>query len=162
MNGVLVRRSVGAFNPWRASDLVSAMSVPMSFTQVRRTLGEVSAVPAFDLYETADALTAVVSVPGLAVEDVKVEIENGRLRVSGRRGPAYDVAEGVQVRVHRVGLPTSGGFEIDLELPIEVEGDRAEATYTDGLLRVRMPRAERARARTIPVTVAHEASAESA
>ncbi len=109
-------------------------------------LNGVSAYPAINLWEDAERIYAEAEVPGLKMEDLELLIQGGELTIKGRRGNA--VADGATC--HRRERST-GEFMRFMSLPTEVDGERVEATLKDGVLRIVMPKAERAKARKITV-----------
>ncbi len=105
-------------------------------------------VPPCDIFEDNDALKIVLEVPGVASEDVKLSLENNTLTV---RGEKKQVAEETTEKVHRYER-SYGVFERSFSLPNSIDAERIEAAYDQGVLTIRLPKAERARPREIPVT----------
>ena len=105
-------------------------------------------VPACDIFEDQDNVKIVMEVPGVDPEDVKLQLENNLLTI---RGEKRQVAEEKAERVHRYER-SYGSFERTFSLPTTVDVDRIEAAVADGVLTVRLPKAEKARPRQIPVT----------
>jgi HSP20 family protein len=91
----------------------------------------------------------VAEVPGVRPEDVKLSIENNLLTI---RGEKKQQAEEKSERVHRYER-SYGVFERTFSLPTTVDPERIAASYTNGILTVTIPKAERARPREIPVKV---------
>lgn len=106
-------------------------------------------VPATDVFEDKDTVKIVAEVPGVRPEDVKISLENNLLTI---RGEKRQQAEENTERVHRYER-TYGSFERAYSLPTTVDPDKIAASYTNGLLTVTIPKAERARPREIPVKV---------
>jgi HSP20 family protein len=105
-------------------------------------------VPACDVFEDKDTLKIVMEVPGVAADDIKLQIENSTLSI---RGEKRQVAEEKAERVHRYER-SYGSFERTFSLPSSVDTDRIEAEVTDGVLTVMLPKVEKARPRQIQVT----------
>ena len=103
--------------------------------------------PAVDVFEDKEAVKIVAELPGVKPEDVKISLENQTLSV---RGEKKQVAEENTERVHRYER-SYGAFERTFALPGTVDADRIEATFTDGLLTVTLPKVERARPRQIEI-----------
>jgi HSP20 family protein len=104
--------------------------------------------PAVDIYEEADG-TLVVKAELAAVkrEDIKVSAENQTLTLEAER----HVDAGVERdRYHRIER-AYGAFRRSFTLPATVDTSRIDASYQDGLLTIRLPRREEARARQIEV-----------
>ena len=105
-------------------------------------------LPAVDIFEDKDALKIVAEVPGVNPDDVKISLENNVLSI---RGEKKQVAEEQTERVHRYER-TYGAFERAFTLPATIDAERIQATYSDGVLAVTLPKVELARPREIPVT----------
>lgn len=103
--------------------------------------------PAADLYETDDMYVVEVEVPGVDRDDVEVSLEEGALTIRGRRGESADGQE------YRRRERSIGRFERHFRLPRGVETAGADARLEKGVLRVRVPKAEKARSRTVEVQV---------
>ena len=82
-------------------------------------------------------------------EDIKVEVKDGTLVLSGER-KSEKPAEGVEYRhAERV----AAKFWRSFSLPETVKQDAIEATYKDGILEIRVPKAEEAKPRQIEINV---------
>lgn len=103
--------------------------------------------PAVDIVEDSDGYTVMLDVPGLKASDIEVSLDKTELTISGER-VQIEAAEGETF--HRTERRT-GRFSRTLSLPAHVASDRIEATVTDGVLRVTLPRAPEAKPRTIEV-----------
>ena len=66
-----------------------------------------------DIFETADALTILIALPGVETEDISVTLSAGILIVSGERPLPAEVHN---ARIHRLEIP-QGHFERRIELP---------------------------------------------
>jgi HSP20 family protein len=97
--------------------------------------------PPIEVYETDDALVVAAEIAGLREEQIEVVIGDNVMSIRGERAP---VACDERRSVHTMGI-LYGPFAADVYLPFAVEHDQIEATYTDGMLRVRLPRAEATR-----------------
>jgi HSP20 family protein len=106
-------------------------------------------LPACDVFEDKDAVKIVAEVPGVRPEDVKLSIENNLLTI---RGEKKQHAEEKTERVHRYER-SYGTFERTFALPTSVDPEKIAASYSNGILSVTIPKADRARPREIPVKV---------
>jgi HSP20 family protein len=106
-------------------------------------------IPACDVFEDKDSVKIVAELPGVEPEDVKISLENNLLTV---RGEKRQKAEENNERVHRYER-TYGSFERAFALPTTVDPEKIAANYSNGVLTVTIPKAERARPREIPVKV---------
>lgn len=93
-------------------------------------------IPAMDLVETKQHFILRADLPGLTEKDVKVELEDNVLSVSGeRRAETTEEREGYY-RVERA----SGRFSRSLTLPEGVDAGGIQAQFHDGVLEVRVPK----------------------
>lgn len=100
-----------------------------------------------DIVETDKDYLVTVDLPGIKPEDVKVELEDGRLTVSGNR---ETVVEENTKHVHRLER-TRGSFHRMINLPREVDVSKIEAQFDQGVLNVRLPKAEEKQPRKIEI-----------
>lgn len=106
-----------------------------------------SFAPPTDLYETEDAYVVESELPGFSREDIRVSLEDGTLSISGRR---EEPGEGKDYRRRE---RAAGRFERRFRLPRSVKAEDVEARMENGILLVRVPKAEEARSRKIEVEV---------
>lgn len=111
--------------------------------------GDVSAVftPAVDIEETSEEFVVRVDMPGVAQKDVKVSLMGDTLTIRGERRAESAAREGSHHRLERV----HGSFDRSFTLGSHVRNDQVKAHYRDGVLEVRVPKAEEARLREIEV-----------
>jgi HSP20 family protein len=105
--------------------------------------------PNVDVYYCGeDPARAVIKVDlgGVELEDVGIEVRGRRLTVSGER-PVQETEGRVYQQVE---IPT-GPFRRVIDLQVDVDADRARATYEDGVLRIELPLREPAQARQVPI-----------
>lgn len=102
--------------------------------------------PALNVWEYGDQLYAEAELPGLKSEDIDVAVVGGDLTIRGRRGAGPQ--EGAAYHRRERG---AGEFTRVLRLPIEVDADGVEATLKDGVLLVKLPKAENAKPKRIKV-----------
>lgn len=106
--------------------------------------------PAADVRETPSEYLVRVELPGLRLEDIKVEFQDGRLVVEGERKFEDEEHRDQYHRIERV----YGRFCRTFEFGTPVEVEKVEATYRDGVLEVRLPKAAEAQPKSIPVKTA--------
>jgi HSP20 family protein len=107
-------------------------------------------IPACDVCEDRENVTISVEIPGVRPEDVKLTVENNILTVQGEK---TEETRSDQEQMHRYER-SYGSFERAFALPNSVDPERIEARYEHGILRITIPKAERARPREIPVNAA--------
>lgn len=105
--------------------------------------------PDVDIVETDDHVVLVADIPGVAPEDVDVRLERRVLTIRARtREPQ---PEGFR-RIHLE--HGAAGYERAFTVSPDVDEDGIEATVADGVLTLRLPKAEKARTRRISVQAA--------
>jgi HSP20 family protein len=102
--------------------------------------------PALNVWEEGDVIYAEAEVPGLKQEDLEISVVGTDLTIHGRRGG--EPREGVSYHRQERG---AGEFNRVLRLPDEVDATKVEATLTDGVLLIKLPKAESAKPRKIKV-----------
>ena len=117
------------------------------FSPSRNENDSASWAPRVDLSETEDAYLVHVDVPGMHKEDLNIDVHEGRLTISGERNAEQQDDGHKYVRVER----SYGRFYRSFTLPQTVKEDEIEATYENGVLSVRVPKAEETKPRRIEV-----------
>lgn len=101
-----------------------------------------------DVSEDENALRITMELPGVDPENARLSLENNVLTIRGEKRQEFDENN---ERVHR-SERVYGVFERTFVLPNTVDPDRIEARFESGVLMVRIPKAERARPREIPLS----------
>ncbi|HEX4926244.1 MAG TPA: Hsp20/alpha crystallin family protein [Bdellovibrionales bacterium] len=105
--------------------------------------------PACDIEEQDDHFRISVDLPGVSKDDVKVEVVDNRLVISGER--KHEKKEGGR-RSERY----YGRFERSFMLPTAIDVDKIEARYENGVLELAVPKAESAKPRTVQIQTGKE------
>jgi len=105
--------------------------------------------PLVDVEEDKENILVRAELPGMKKEDIKISVSEGRLHIAGERSREKEEKEGTYHRIERA----YGRFERVLPLPVEVEAGKTKATYKDGMLEVRLPKAEKAKPKEIGIEV---------
>jgi HSP20 family molecular chaperone IbpA len=103
-------------------------------------------MPTADIYETPDALTVVLEMPGVERSNVDVRVEEGVLKVEGR----LDLAKYRELQP----LYTEyniGHYARTFQISSKIDQSRIAAEMKDGVLSLKLPKVEEAKARTIQV-----------
>ena len=105
--------------------------------------------PEVDVFERDNRLVTKVDLPGLKKEDVKVEVSDGYLAITGERKVEAEEKKENYYRCER----ESGSFYRAVPLPEGTSFDDVKATFTDGVLEVSVPLPVKteAKPRTIPI-----------
>src|SRR5436309_11803978 len=106
-------------------------------------------MPALDMYETKDDLILTFELPGVREKDVSLSITGDLLTLKGERAFDQELKDDNYHHVERV----FGKFERTVQLPMPVQADRVKATYRDGVLEVRLPKAEEGKPKEIKIDI---------
>ena len=107
-------------------------------------------LPAVDVKETNDALLFDLEMPGVAEDRLEITCEGGVLAVTGEKSAVRK--EGDEGKWHIVER-TFGSFRRSFQLPTNVQEDNIEATLTNGVLHLRVPKMEQPKPKKIEVKV---------
>ena len=106
-------------------------------------------MPAMDLVESDDHFVLRADLPGLAEEDVKIEVTGDTLTVSGERRFEHEAKKDGFYRLER----GSGTFSRSLTLPEGVDPEAIAAAFDKGVLEIRIPKPEQRRPRRVEIAV---------
>ena len=104
--------------------------------------------PSVDIYESKDQLILEAELPGMSREDVEVSIENNVITLKGERKFEKKAENDNYHRVER----GYGSFTRSFTLPQTVTAEGATADFSNGVLRVSLPKREEIKARKIEIT----------
>lgn len=108
---------------------------------------EIEFTPAVDIEETDDKYVMYFDLPGVKKEDVKIELLDNRLIVSGERREEKEINRKNRYSFER----HYGTFERTFALPTTVDSDKVDAMFDNGVLKVTVPKVETAKARQINI-----------
>lgn len=94
-------------------------------------------LPPVDVFEEGTDVVAKAELPGFKREDIDVEVGADTITISGKKAKEEKVERRSYYRFERA----SGTFTRTVRLPAAVELEKAHATYKDGVLEVRIPKA---------------------
>jgi HSP20 family protein len=123
----------------------------------RRAASEIGWYPEIDVFEKDDRLVTKIDLPGMKKEDVKVEVTDGQLTISGERKHEAEEKGEEFYRCER----EYGSFYRSVPLPEAAKIEDVKATFTDGVLEVSVPLPPRAKkeARKVEIQEAKGAKA---
>ena len=119
---------------------------------------EATVFPPLNVWEDNDAILVEAEVPGLGMNDFEILVQGNELTIKGQRRAGYGETnagsgsnvEESQAVFHRRERSV-GQFARFMSLPTEVDPDKVEASLKDGVLTIKLPKSDRARARRITV-----------
>jgi HSP20 family protein len=94
--------------------------------------------PKLNVYETKKDVVAEAELPGIKPEDVDIEIKDNVLKIEARTEKKEEKEEKGYYRREF----SRGFYRRVTPLPVEVKDDKAEASYENGVLTVKMPKVE--------------------
>ena len=106
-------------------------------------------MPRADIYETPEHVVLQLDLPGVKADQVDIECEKGTLTIKGERPFQDDESGRTYYRVEHA----YGPFERYFEIPRTLDVNKVEATYQDGVLTLRFPKAEEAKPRKIQIQI---------
>jgi len=95
--------------------------------------------PQTEVFERDNNLVVRADLPGLKKEDVNIDLEENRIAIRGERKSEHEENQGGIYRSER----SYGSFYRSIPLPPGVDGDKANATFNDGVLEITMPLPEK-------------------
>ena len=103
--------------------------------------------PALDIYQDKDNVIVEASLAGINPENVEIAIENNVLSIKGESEKKSEVEDKNYYRkeVRR------GSFYRSVQLPAHVIGDKAEANYEKGILKITIPHAPESKPKKIEI-----------
>lgn len=141
-------RQLARWDPFREfEDLYDRMGrlLEGSFGELGRAAQAPWAPPA-DLEETDDAYVVEAEVPGVAREDITVDLTGRELVIHG------EAKQPERSGVVRQQSRRTGRFDYRLMLPGDADAARVDASLSQGVLTIRAPKAEQTKGRRIEVT----------
>ena len=102
--------------------------------------------PLADVEETEDAWSVEIDLPGVAREDIDIQLNDRELTVSG------EVKEKERAGILRRRTRRVGQFHYSVTLPGDVDPDNVTASLSEGVLTVRVPKAQQAKPRRIAIS----------
>lgn len=103
--------------------------------------------PTVDIFEDGDEVVVKAEIPGIKKSDLKVDITENSLTISGEKKQENQVD---RHDYHRVEC-SYGSFRRSFRLPDNVISDQARATFKDGILTIRMPKSDKSKKKRITI-----------
>ena len=102
-----------------------------------------------DMFEDGDALVIKAEIPGMKKEEISIDFAGDVVTISGEKKTEEKTERKDYYRVER----SFGSFSRKLHLPVEIQVDKATASFKDGVLEIRMPKSEAAKKKTRKIAV---------
>lgn len=114
--------------------------------------GQAAQLPV-NVWEDKDTVQVVARVPGLEADDLDIQLTGDALTIRGRFGSDAEREEGKDWSWYSNEL-WYGPFERTVTLPTQVQSDKVEAVFKNGVLHLTVPKTEEVKPKTIKVKVA--------
>ena len=105
--------------------------------------------PSVDISETEDNLLVKAELPGLEAKDVDVSLSGDLLTIKGEKKKEKEEKDEHHHYIERY----AGTFQRSFRLPVDVHTDKVEASFENGVLKVTLPKAEKAKKKAIEIKV---------
>ncbi len=148
---IILRRNGGEravvpfYRPWGLLDEVDILARKMWDAWKPFTL-DPSSVPHTDIYEEKDQLVMKTELPGIDKKDLDVSLEGDRLTIKAEK--KEEVKEGAN---HYTRERYYGRYFRSVKLPYPVKGDKISATFENGILELKLPKAEEVKSKKIEI-----------
>lgn len=152
MSTAVAKSDARSARPWFRRGRLESIREEMQ-DLISRTFGEgdLFAVeritPSLDLAETDGALEVRMDIPGMEAKDLDIQVNNNLLTVSGEQKEEREEKGKTYHRLER----RLGAFSRSVTLPCSVKEDAVDAQYKNGILVIRLPKTEAAKAKKITV-----------
>jgi HSP20 family protein len=103
--------------------------------------------PPMNAFRKGEDFVLLAELPGVDRNDLDIQVKGNTIRLSGRKTPKYPENSSLHRRERLFGR-----FDRTLTLPVEIEADKVQANYNDGVLALLLPRAEHDKPRRIKLS----------
>ncbi len=103
--------------------------------------------PLVDIYEKDNNFFVEAQLPGMKKEDIKIEVENGKLLVSAESSKENKINEDKYYRKEIV----KGKFVRSFSLPESVNSDDLKANFDNGILKIEIPKSEKEKPKQVSI-----------
>ncbi len=105
--------------------------------------------PSLDVAETKNELVVKCEVPGMDPKDIDISLSDGMLTIKDEKKQEREEKEADYHLVER----SYGSFSRSVQLPKEVQGDKINASYKNGILKITLPKSEEAKKKEVKIKV---------
>ncbi len=139
-----------ALTPYRPTTDIFSPFEAMFGPLTTGRMGDVMRAPNADVVERENEIQVIMEIPGMKPEELDIDLENNVLTVSGEKKEERE-EEGKEPGTYHLTERRYGRFSRSFVLPRDVEPEQIRAHSEDGLLKISVPKSERARRRRIEV-----------
>jgi HSP20 family protein len=103
--------------------------------------------PLINVYDDSENIVVSAELPGMAKEKINISFADNALTISGKLDPSVESQKMSVIRQER----SKGNFEKVVRLPSKILTDKIDASFNNGILMIKLPKAEEAKPKTITV-----------
>lgn len=111
---------------------------------------ESAVIPTVDVVESEKDIRVTAEIPGIDEKNIEISVMGNALTISGEKKEEKEEKGQTYHRIER----SYGSFSRTIPLPVEVDPDKTEAVYKNGVLTVTLPKVEQAKRRKIEIKTA--------
>jgi HSP20 family protein len=105
--------------------------------------------PSLDVSETKNSIIVKAELPGMDAKDLDISLTDDVLTVKGEKKQEKEEEDENYHRIER----SYGSFSRSVRLPSEVQSDKIEANYKNGILKIALPKSEKAKSKEVKIKV---------
>ena len=106
-------------------------------------------LPSLDVSETKNELVVKAEIPGMDAKDIDISLSDGVLTIKGEKRQEKEEKEEGYHLVER----SYGSFTRSIRLPKEIQNEKINASYKNGVLKITLPKSEAAKKKEIKIKV---------
>jgi HSP20 family protein len=129
-------------------DLMKKMWYGFPFHNLQEDM-DIAWSPRLDVSETDNGLEIVADLPGMEKKDISVTLEENLLTIKGEKKEEKERKDKHYHTLER----RSGSFYRALRLPVEVEKDKIEASFKDGVLTLNLPKSKESKPKVAQIEI---------
>jgi HSP20 family protein len=137
----------------RFDDMLSWPLLPAVWRRIPTM--EMGWAPAIDVFEKEDKFVVKAELPGMKEEDIDISVVGDTLTIKGERKAESEVEEEDYYYCER----SYGSFSRSIDIPSNVDAQKIEANYNDGVLEVSLPKTPEVKPKKISVSAKKKAKA---
>jgi HSP20 family protein len=103
--------------------------------------------PLINVYDDSENVVVSAELPGMTKDKISITFADNALTISGKLDPCIENQKMSVIRQER----SKGNFEKVVHLPSKIMTDKIDASFNNGILSIKLPKAEEAKPKTITV-----------
>lgn len=138
MFGPHFERGLNIWDPWREIRQLREEFDRMMNRRGSSSITRPSEFPAVNIWSNDEAVIVTAELPGVQVDEVNLTVQHDQLTIRGKRG-SHECGENEIYHRRERGF---GEFVRTIGLPFAVDSEKVDATFSNGILKISLPRAE--------------------